>query len=1743
MVAAESLRSRALGYSTLEHPVLPTRALLVLEHVGRAGPTGVLQAELAKLCSLSAVKVSHYTRLLGERRLVARRKVVLTTRKGEGANVTYTAVIVLSRFAGVLDQSHGGKRTTGEVEGPAQLDDGSYPSHPQVGDVSGLTIHSVNVDVGAARILDALKANGVMAQRDLKIIALPYDEKPPAFSDALFTRRRHRMFRAFRMRLVKGGLVEVVDRECVDREGKMRGVFKCLKLIGEMESEKKVVVKEDGEGSGSAAEEEDNDAENEEQRGSAPSDVDKEIEEDTANGGHATAIASLNTGKEWGTKIGGFVAEVDLLEQVYRLLRQAGPRGMSVPELYNCLDGGCNLTSAASKRIRNIITGISRFAPIVEMQCFEGSIMVLRIVLAEFSDMNGVMQTPRKTAVAKVMQLGVEGVSTRNHRRSELARKKDEMTTLGLQRQEMVMKLLEDNKAIVMDTLGRQVAEMEGTGLHRVDQKVMRRVINNLVLAKRVNVLTTIKPSVRETKQIQTIRLVVLPGMTHQSPEVAKAISSIVTNALYGKTKSTQNTPQKRKAEQIGSNAKGADLENSEKLVSSTTKHGIKTMKICATKRQRTKPKETPTNNVDKQKIPQSKERDASAQGNVCGEENHAVASINSNHVNSKATERESSLSRSQATGGVLPLSNNKATDLKPPPGKLPAKDAVLVNSSARDTRATRISRLIAIDHGWMKGKMTRVKALHEQLYKITIPNLPPISTKRDSATVQHSTVEKAKSTRTIGNFSISACLQEMTVATYASIVGIYHDYGEEIETAFDKKVCEVPNIMEAELKCRSAERQICSLVQVLIKLNLLISGEEAKFSLSGAGILRNFGRGMPSGLFPHGIVFSSQDAVNIYWRELFQYGQFPHLGILNDENKRKLPKEGELIDIWSYPVPEVYARASWNKSLTNNILLSEQLNLEKTLQSMSGISTYCDFAGQYLTSNCITATLTRFSVVEIVDGALKATTDSKRPGIFERSFLALERLLMYSRYRAKHPMPAALCEEINLRNNKNDENEVVPNGAKLKEETVLKLVRGRCRVQVIREVETSAKAIISSLKENGDGEKDCKSITKELVRSETSTTVCVEVDLDKCVSLLLIIVRLRALMHCENTKVSPDWDVSDIFMDVDGNFKKGASLQHKTKSRSRTKSAPRDKRSLESSMYRRIAINLCSHSATQAILECLSLKLALRLLAARRGVPVQPVEDLCSKLQTDWGSLSSILVAVILQAKYDLYRSCRVSFKTSDQNNLHFNKKHEQWIEAEFDLAVNTRMSVDQTQTQQMQLLAERYRVLVEIRISSNLWHGFIFRNEAMNEVTPPNDKNLAPVRTELVERVLMSILNEGRSCQQSAKVVRCLSKFRLQDIIKARDRLLLREAFTVCRGMNGTRYFQICKKDRGEATSVSLKHITEYEKKWSKKLEEETSSGVKRFRRTTLGQSAFGRVDGSASMIGAMISTRLIFYTRERQLKMKSVIGKTGDGGLSIGMDLGAVEEWDKKADKEKDEGFTMLDVEVTYKREHNLGSEEAGGRRTFKTIEGTSEVRDELEKELGILIRSRGFIGATLEELEQSEVGRAQSNTGLVCIAAERMVQSGVVQRMPIEGGDVRWYSGRNVLFVANEYSECIAGRSVWTDVSGNVAGILDEVASGIVNIVSRKPGIEVGEVVKCIQMRYGGICQRDVGDLIYELGRYGVMKVERVLEGAGGVFGSSVIGVGGGWIEGGIDRVGGGEWFVSVTGDGLTRWRAE
>lgn len=560
--ACEALCNRALGYNVLEHSNIPLQARKILEVVGRGGPNGVLQSDLSRICNLTSVMVHHYLVSLLNRELVAKKKVVLTrklqnqslltsTRKEAVTNkdcsddeniaeehlcnvkspcnnpsvtVTYTAVIVLSRFEAFIantDLTKTFRSIQNDIPIPAPGAPAAFANQFSSGDASAdcdanLSNQSASVSIidltGDERmqtVLDALRASNVRAERDLKMMCMPDSERPVEMTLEVFRRKRHRTYRTLRGRLVRLGLARLVKRECRSTTGKDLGKQPCLVLtqLGQADNAIQDAFRKQNQLGGYGQTTPLSDTAMSQLKVKASTTLPRELH---------PLLANLDGP--------GMVAEVDIAQQVYDLMVKAGRQGISVPELDAYLDGGTGLTGMPQKRIRNIIKAISRKEEVVESQLFEGKTMFVRFSLARFVDLND--PSFRKSVPNRDRNEDESSVPFR--------RRKTGITSLGEQRQDIILDLLAETKVVVLETLGREVAKKERSGLVRVDQKVMRRVINDLVIKEKIKIITATKPSIKENKRWQTIRLVALPEMQENSIEVRRLITTVVDRALYG---------------------------------------------------------------------------------------------------------------------------------------------------------------------------------------------------------------------------------------------------------------------------------------------------------------------------------------------------------------------------------------------------------------------------------------------------------------------------------------------------------------------------------------------------------------------------------------------------------------------------------------------------------------------------------------------------------------------------------------------------------------------------------------------------------------------------------------------------------------------------------------------------------------------------------------------------------------------------------------------------------------------------------------------------------------------------------------------------------------------------------------------------------------------------------------------------------------------------------------------------------
>lgn len=1672
VVAHLNLRKRALGLNALEQAPLPERAFLILEQVGIAGVDGVLQSDLAPRVNLTPVVVSHYIKTLTNRRLLVKRKVVLRNQKDANrpSTVTYTALIWLSRFSDVVEKKRG---IQDGCNNPHHLD--AHSAKSDVADAKGAKIHTIDFGRGAERILTALRnSDGVMAHRDLKMIVVQDDERPQGVAPDEYNRKRHRRFRACKDKLLKMGLVEEIKRECVSETGKSRGVLECLRLKNTATHCHADALEAGGD---SAA--------------TNPGAPQEAAEKGTTRNGDSDRGALVRA------KRGKLLAEVDLVEQVYQLLRASGSKGMSVPELRAHLDGGSGLSGAPSKRLWNIVDGLSAFEKVVRSQRFNGSIMELTHVLLQFSGKAGADKQQSQSGPAEKSQVAVVVSGEKTSHRSKLTRNKEEMTALGLQRQEVVMTLLNEKRAIIRETLGRKIAESEGSRLQRVDRKVMKRVLNGLVEQKRIQLITTVKPTLKQSGQLHTVELVVLPGLTAQSPEVAKALSAISASTQHG----SGSTPSKKDLQKRNADGKQREglVAKSERKAGrglSKKKQGVDEKRTRGQKREKGKESE-------QQEVRRKRGRGGkSSQGESASPNDPSkideLLATHTSHGSSPLTTR----SAPKGQAGVEP------------PNK--RRKIVVVTPENTDGSFQQISRLTAVLHGLMKGKMARVKAFHQELFDIVAANRKSQPADFDRSVVQHSSIETARSTTAVGSFEVYSCVQEMTVGSYAAIVGIYHDIGDSIDEIRHRKVREVPEIRGGDKKMKYAAKGIQSLMQLLVQLGLIVCQKEWTFSLCGAGILRNFGRGMPRGVFPHGIVFSNRESVATYWSELYQYsicGEAALKQIDMDLNGEVGADSGQLP---SFEVKEVYGRSSWNKLAMLSYFLSDQIKFEAAVQRVNGVSTVQDRTGRYNTTNFVTARVQRFSVKELVEQVKNLSADYNLPPGSNRTFAIAERLVLYSMYRTENDMPEILHSSCNIEENNSSH--------------ILRLYRGPPSHRPPEAIRSTGRPQRASVGRNQKKTPDKPSDV------QNAQYLDVVVSMDECVSMLRNIVVIRALNHCKTKGWMTSWPIAEAI------GKPSAPRRSKSLGDGNGSGLSEEGRSDRS--CRRVVADMCACVSVQVILECMSLKLAYRVAVERDNQCLEgfDFEQVCRRLQREWREFDNVICAAAYESEATLYSGCRIVFETKTPSDLSILSKRVAFLESEFNLEWLMRMHKTESLTSRIEKLSERYRLLVELRMSDSLVYGFLVRTGAMDDTARVEDDKLEGLRVELVEVMLIWILNEGRCAQSSARMMKTLEGIRLKDIAAARDRLVLRGGIVLSKGVSGDGFFEICTNGRGEASAVSLKKFLQAEEEWRREIVE--GGDEMRFRETKLGKVVMSE-NIAESTLGAMGMVKMV-CGEGAKLNLNPVIG---DQGVLIGYDG-------------EQECETMLDMKVShgtdYSAKHPVctrGDDQDPGEPasvhspTQKPRIDKPDSNSQLVQLLKqTVIKQRGM-GSTLAQLLAVCREQGYSNRDEIVAATGRLQEGGDVIRVAIETeGERVWYGAGNVLMVGREFMKAwtrvcgVGAVSVWGGMDGGEARLADEVASRVVHLVRRRVGIGVQEVVCGVQERFGGVCGRAIGDLVYALGRRGVLTARRVVEEGGGegrgVFGGEVLKAETGWVESGlVDYVGSTEWYLEVS---FGRW---
>lgn len=1251
IVAHPNLRRRALGFSPIEHPPLPQPAWTLLEAIGAAGPAGILQSQMGPIVALQPNMVHHYIGLLSARRLIGRRRTIIQrANRDVVVSTTYTAVIVLARYA-------------------AQMLD-SESSTPAA---------DVASDTRLRRILDVLRhPPHVRAERDLKIVAVPDSDRPPKMSTELFQRRRHRNYRSLRTKLIKLGAVEIVKRKCVTPNGRALGHHPCLRLLETAKNNFTGVGKE--------------------KRVSHPL---------LANGGD------------------NFVAEVDIVEQIYRLLVDAGSAGIAVPELHEYLDSN-SVTSAPAKRIRSIITAISKTHPTVERQYFEGSAMYLRI--------------------------SIQDETTPSDKAGSEKRRKIGVTALGENRQEIVMQLLQERKVLVLETLGREVARIEDGAVQKVDPKVMRRLIADLVAQKRAKLITTARPTIKDNPRAQTLVLVALPDVDERGDNVKHLVTSIVNRSLYGpqdegrqQDGKTPENVRKRipfddeesdaaqkqggavsrnrskpkqadmeeelvvmyQAHESGDETGDADSSGDEKILDAKGGDGNGN-KTSSMKRKRSriskgtqpavpagrKPsrrsRSESNDSTDRRKrkprsedeLPGKSLKEAADEAEIKKSPRKRKSpeklgtSPKRRRANTHPTKRQGEKSTEKEQGKEGDAGNVNINKQNEPANA----GAILMKSFTRDLEMSRVGRLRATDYGCLKGKLARVRRFHKNLYQIMKARKGDTV---DVVSAHHIAVDEARETPILGRFSFLSVLKDMTVREYAATVGIYVDHGDAIKAIEGKKVDSVLDEMGDDITSTTASRQVQQFVQTMTKLELIQLDADSQWFLAGAGIIRDFGRGLPSGVVPHGIRFSSFNAVEEYWLELEQFSRckMSRRPITIDLRKEEDAKHVEV-----HPIGDLYFPKRWEMGV-HRLQKGDQLTYERILQSMSGVEIILEEKARLRPDNFIQGKLKRFSIEELhkeMDDFLKDSNTKNGLSLPMKRGLFMEQLLLYSRFRSSNPLPKWFLKNVGAPTQGSSEK---ADGDKTP------LLDNSCLLQL-----TTTPSSIKGLQVRAAGPSvfDTNQHRYFKTRAKPKPTKKVapegQVDLRQMIPLVTAILRGRAVAYATSDSEGLDWKIIPSL----------ARYELQLSAESLREAADQEN-------LRRAIVGLCEITTVRAALDILSLKLVLKIheMATRRtgDEDLEPwsaerIRIAAIDLISDCDMLDKVCSAVIMEFRDDVRHYAKVCIYTDmNSTDLQDASTRRNVLKAEFRIAEFLHAR-PKSFPHEIELMASRFRKVADIRL-----------------------------------------------------------------------------------------------------------------------------------------------------------------------------------------------------------------------------------------------------------------------------------------------------------------------------------------------------------------------------------------------------------------------------------------------------------
>lgn len=1896
VTACESLRNRALGFDGLENPNVMPKSREILDAIGRAGAGGVLQSDLAALLKISPTVVHHYLIALFSNGLIARKRVVLTRKKKnvpcptptrqdsaedfpesyvapnyEAGNVegnedaskeagdssailvTYTSVLVLARYQTLLETcNHSNAFSSRKDKSPTPPDDSAGNSTRLLNDTaatgqnvsSSVSVFDLANDAPLRRIIEALRRSRVRAERDLKFICFPESDKDPDASIEVFRYTRHRKYRIIRNRLVRLGIVKEVRRKCHDASGKFLGELRCLALTKSAREEnfieetlrdlnhsisigKPVLLSQD------------------ENRPKASSCIPQKL--------HPLLVGYNGPAYE---------AEIDAIQQVYALIERSGAQGISVPEIDAYLDGGTGLTGLAQKRIRNFIKVISRKTDIVERQLFEGKIMFIRFALKRFvGNTDGWQKTGEQT---DQIENAVSNPLTPAGKRKKVG-----LTALGEERQKIILDLLKQRTVIAQEFLGREIAEIEGNQVVRVDRKVMERIIKDLIKRKLVKVITATKPCIKGVRKWDTVRLLTLPHVQESSREVRIFISSALDRLLHGHT--VDNNRSNGGEKNVNGSEGGANdvddhrsRKNLNDDIPDRARLGFDHGSNCGKKRTGGNPI-TPSmglrapsrtmentlggserNNGDacgKTRVPVnlddrsdgddesldgidadervdekdsddeneivvvkyvgeglrkesscqhsgtgvSSEVDSGKHNNsdnpqcqslqngnfstleasrtskqnrkglaLCYRVDECLSNSSGSSAKSGAGQHFCGLQNSLESGGTggggqtgkkrsrsilqnLPAAGQNDIGAQVPLQAPPKRRTIRVESDFRDSRKSRISRLQAIDYGWMKGSMARARLFHKLLFKYVLadnPNYEIGESNADQVTCADVSVPLSEVSKfpTNGKFTIFSCLRDMTVEEYSAAVGICNNYGNLISTIKKYHMRDVMDLIKGELNSAYAARRIKCLIHILSKIGLIKPEDGSLWTLSGAGAIRDFGRGLPPGVEPHAIPFTSRSRVEMYWRELRKFSQFR---LLSSGTKSTGTREA-IMGSGGYELRDIYAVPAWDTGMLHEFSLYEQLIFECILQRLCGVDvspTLLDLSGP----NIICSPLRGFSVEEIIDELDYVVSLNPYIGKHRGNANISEGLLGYARMRTTEEIPKIVRqpeEGFSRQLRKFSRFKDIPASHKVPVLRVKRTVRGMRGEEIAKEVTDATKT-----KQMMHG----KALVRKRLKVDESPIV--EVPISETVFMLREILRFGSIAYCTGGSGLPDWRAAVAQW-----------LEKKRSSQDRDGALPQNQC--------RAVTAFCHCLLVRMGFDVLSLQLILRaqkLSIEENGnslkfLDIEKVEALIDKEIRVWDALGDVIYGLITEVLSEVEHEWRIVVAFQQRSNDNFGGKSvppsqrkmlEDYFSSRYrvhpthqslsnllsvtsgrcrrlaNLRVNEKMyfgvllGVDQgsedgfndlgVYPQQCEGLAAREPTVSKswtrrmtfstdsaTRISDSTENAPILnetisvpRKGCTNPIRATRSEDLVniPVRVELAEIIVCAVLRQNRNEQWSANSKKLLERFDVESISLARDRLLLGEVVVTLEEHDKNRkHLSVVKGERGVDPLVFLAEVSgeELERNWIEDLirvrSEDGSCGVD-IAETEIYDNT--RSLTPASTFAASMMTHLAVF---------------GNKAYTFDMGLFFVED-----EPENSQCIVKLDCRnMTLKSNESVGLNSVG---TSPKPRGADMNKiKELSRFITELLDRRGWQGVMMHDLlkQAEEHGHDVIGEGDVFIQTlDDMVQKNDLYRFAVETESREWNINDGGLFLSPLYGRMIESTqglvTAWTDVTGRTdVTLVREAATAVLETVMKRPGIDIACTVAEVFSRFPGVPRRALADLTFGLIRDGFIRVDLI-----------------------------------------------